>query len=115
MLHAKLQKQNPVTQAVLYSSTPTTETCNYHPFSCFHQNPHISMPAPPSQAFPENSLETFLQHSPTIYNLTWRQFNAITGNQASSMSKGETAPAITLLGSNLSIKHCSCNLNHFIE
>ena len=63
MLHAEVQKQNPVTQAVLYSTTPITETCNYHPFSCLHQNSHISMPAPPSQPFPENSSETFLQYS----------------------------------------------------
>jgi len=112
MLHAKMQKQNSVTQAVLYSTTATIETCNYHQFSCLHQNSHISMPTPPSQSYPDNSSETFLQYSLNIYNLTWRQFHFITGNQASSMSKGETAPAITLLGSNLSTKQCR---NYFIE
>jgi len=115
MLHAEMQKQNPATQADLYSTTPTTETCNYHPFSCLHQNSHISMLTPPSQPFPENYLETFLQYSLNIYNLTRRQFHFITGNQASSMSKGEIAPAITLSGSNLTDKHCSCYLNYFIE
>jgi hypothetical protein len=70
------------------------------------------MTTPPSQPYPENCLETFLQYSLNIYNLTRRQFYLITGNQTLSMSKGETAHAITLLGSNLSKKHCR---NHFIE
>jgi hypothetical protein len=122
MFHAKMRKQNPQSFQTplsthpggLYSTTPSVETCNNHPFTFPQHHSHLSVPAPSSQPspgnsayspyskpYPGNSSPANCYYSQPSPGNTSTSHIITTGNQVSAVSQSENPSAVAILGSTM--------------